>query len=35
MCEPIISDYGIVHETPEGSGDLLSECEVVPKITNS
>lgn len=22
MCEPIFSDYGIVRETPEGSGDL-------------
>jgi hypothetical protein len=35
MCEPIISDYGIIRETPEGSADLLSECEVVPKIPNS
>jgi hypothetical protein len=35
MCEPIISDYVIVHETPEGSGDLLSECEDVPKIPDS
>jgi hypothetical protein len=28
MCELITSDYGIVRETPEGSGDL-SECEVL------
>ena len=35
MCELIISDCGIVHETPEGAGDLRSECEVVPKMPNS
>ena len=35
MCEPILSDYGIVHETPEGSGDMLIECEIVPSIPNS
>jgi len=34
MCELITSDYGIVRETPEGSGDL-SECEVEPKIPYS
>jgi hypothetical protein len=35
MCEPIISDCGIVQETPAGSGDQLSECTVVPKISNN
>jgi len=35
MCELIISDYGIVHETPEGAGDLRGECDVVPKMPNS
>jgi hypothetical protein len=35
MCEPIISDYGNVHETPAASGDQHSECAVVSKIPNS
>jgi hypothetical protein len=35
MCEPIISDHGIVHETPAASGDQLSECAVVSKIPNN
>lgn len=30
MCEPIISDNGIVHETPEGSGDL-SDLQLYPR----